>query len=187
MKRTGSGFTIVELLIVIVVIAILAAITIVSYSNITAQSKSAEMLARVDAYTKALKLYQGENGAYPQVLPAESGLTNSACLGSTSDFPADANFASGQCYKQTPSTTLSPSPTLNGQLKKFISTLPSGSAPLAISSDNSMYVKGILYTYIDASTAFIQFFQAGSNQKCGRGTASNTSQWPGVTTCLVII
>ena len=34
MKKTSSGFTIVELLIVIVVIAILAAITIVAYNGI---------------------------------------------------------------------------------------------------------------------------------------------------------
>jgi prepilin-type N-terminal cleavage/methylation domain-containing protein len=34
MKRTMSGFTIVELLIVIVVIAILAAISVVAYTGI---------------------------------------------------------------------------------------------------------------------------------------------------------
>lgn len=39
MKRNMSGFTIVELLIVIVVVAILAAISIVAYNGIQVRSK----------------------------------------------------------------------------------------------------------------------------------------------------
>lgn len=49
-KRSPLGFTIVELLIVIVVIAILAAVTIMSYNGITAraqQSKIAEDMANL--------------------------------------------------------------------------------------------------------------------------------------------
>ena len=37
---TGNGFTIVELLIVIVIIGILAAITIVAYNGITARAQT---------------------------------------------------------------------------------------------------------------------------------------------------
>ena len=39
MKKTKSGFTIVELLIVIVVIGILAAITIVAYNGIQSRAR----------------------------------------------------------------------------------------------------------------------------------------------------
>lgn len=38
MNKTSSGFTIVELLIVIVIIALLAAISIVAYTGVTARA-----------------------------------------------------------------------------------------------------------------------------------------------------
>jgi prepilin-type N-terminal cleavage/methylation domain-containing protein len=53
-----QGFTIVELLIVIVVIAILAAITIVAYNGIQNRSKSTQFLAAIDAYIKAAEIYK---------------------------------------------------------------------------------------------------------------------------------
>ena len=63
-----SGFTIVELLVIIVVIAILASITIVSYSMITdnARHKTAETDAQGIAVY--LNKYKAENGAYPASL-----------------------------------------------------------------------------------------------------------------------
>lgn len=42
-RGRGKGFTIVELLIVVVVIAILAAITVVSYNGITAQAEDSAL------------------------------------------------------------------------------------------------------------------------------------------------
>ena len=69
------GFTIVELLIVIVVIAILAAITIVAYNGIQARSRNSQTLSAVSAYKKGLALYAVANQSYP----SSSG--NSICLG----------------------------------------------------------------------------------------------------------
>lgn len=52
------GFTIVELLIVIVIIAILAAITIVAYNGITTRSKASAIAADLKSIEKALNLYK---------------------------------------------------------------------------------------------------------------------------------
>ena len=67
MKNRGhySGFTIVELLIVIVVIAILAAITIVSYNGITGQAKEAVLKQDLSSGVKQLELANAEDGRYP--------------------------------------------------------------------------------------------------------------------------
>jgi prepilin-type N-terminal cleavage/methylation domain-containing protein len=48
------GFTIVELLIVVVIIAILAAITVVSYNGISARAVNAKRDSDVAMYTKAI-------------------------------------------------------------------------------------------------------------------------------------
>lgn len=64
-KRVEAGFTIVELLIVVVVIAILAAITIVSYNGIVSRANDTAVQSDVSAMAKKLQLYYSEYGVYP--------------------------------------------------------------------------------------------------------------------------
>lgn len=64
-KRNKKGFTIVELLIVVVVIAILAAIAIVSYNGITGRSRAAISKTDLRALAQQMELFIVENGAYP--------------------------------------------------------------------------------------------------------------------------
>ena len=64
-KQT-RGFTIVELLIVIVVIAILAAITIVAYNGIQNRAKNTQQISAMSTYVKGLGLYAASNNnQYP--------------------------------------------------------------------------------------------------------------------------
>lgn len=64
-SRYTTGFTIVELLIVIVVIAILAAITIVSYNGVSRQAKDSALKSDINAAYKQLSVTQTTDGAYP--------------------------------------------------------------------------------------------------------------------------
>ena len=63
-----KGFTIVELLIVIVVIAILAAITIVAYNGIQNRANDTAVTSDINAFIKKVKLYEVDN-----LVPAPGG------------------------------------------------------------------------------------------------------------------
>jgi prepilin-type N-terminal cleavage/methylation domain-containing protein len=84
LKQTKSrGFTIVELLIVIVVIAILAAITIVAYNGIQNRAKSSASQSLASNVTKKVEAYNTIGGVYPATVAdftgnvAPSGYTGS--------------------------------------------------------------------------------------------------------------
>jgi general secretion pathway protein G len=65
MQKSKSGFTIVELLIVIVVIGVLAAITIVAYNGIQDRARSSTLQNDLVNAKKKLLLYQTEQGKFP--------------------------------------------------------------------------------------------------------------------------
>jgi prepilin-type N-terminal cleavage/methylation domain-containing protein len=69
-KMRTTGFTIVELLIVIVVIAILATITIVSYQGVTSSAVLTNAKLDVSNIAKQMELYRTDNGAYPPIIAA---------------------------------------------------------------------------------------------------------------------
>jgi len=77
-KIKNQGFTIVELLIVVVVIAILAAITIVSYNGITTKANASAAKETASNVIKKVELYNGNKGSYPTTITA---LTASADSG----------------------------------------------------------------------------------------------------------
>lgn len=83
MKVTKSGFTIVELLLVIVVIAILAAVSVVAYNGVQKRSDNAARLSELRGWYQLFELYKAQNGSYP---PLSAQFT---CLGT--GFPTGAN------------------------------------------------------------------------------------------------
>ena len=65
--KKDHGFTIVELLIVIVIIAILAAIVIIAYNGITNRAKTSKALSAAQAVQQKAEAYNAEKGYYPFV------------------------------------------------------------------------------------------------------------------------
>ncbi len=103
--RRQHGFTIVELLIVIMVIGILAAITIVAFNGVQTRAKNTSIENTASAYRKALAAYVAQKGDYPV-----SGAA--ACLGKA------AAYSGGACYNGTASVTL------ETELGSVLTTLP---------------------------------------------------------------
>lgn len=62
LSKYKQGFTIVELLIVIVVIGILAAITIVAFNGVQTKAKQARVKSDVSNYTKAITIARNNTG-----------------------------------------------------------------------------------------------------------------------------
>lgn len=102
-RRSGRrGFTIVELLIVIVVIAILAAITTVAYNGISRQTREASIKEELANSAKQLHVIKVNTGSFPSdtsgVVKSDditfqySGTTNEFCLVATSSALPGKSF-----------------------------------------------------------------------------------------------
>ena len=63
--KNNTGFTLVELLIVIVIIAILAAVSVVAYSGIQDRALDTSDVKNIAEIQKSLELYKAKNGSYP--------------------------------------------------------------------------------------------------------------------------
>jgi prepilin-type N-terminal cleavage/methylation domain-containing protein len=65
LKNRSKGFTIVELLIVIVVIAILATLVIVTFTGIQQKARDSQRQTDINAVDSHLEAYYASNGKYP--------------------------------------------------------------------------------------------------------------------------
>lgn len=158
-KHKQHGFTIVELLIVIVIIAILAAITVVAYNGIQQRAQNTAKISNVDSLTKLISLYRADRGSYPVT-------TNSSyCL--TTD-----NLCTG--YDGTKVTSNNSS---------LMAALRTYSNPIASSGDDTTAkYYGIEYTYSTTRTlsgtlnpVIIVFWLNGTNQTCASAVGGMVS------------
>lgn len=160
-KNKQNGFTIVELLIVVVVIAILAAITIVSFNGIQTRAKNVQLVSAVNEYTKGLLAYEAAKGVMPWY--------GVACFDGT------------DCW---PGVVIPGAATMRTELKTVMGeTLPVVPAPYAALLANGSTgdsVRGGNYTgyYI-----LYQHSDTGSCQTIGSARFLNTSASGGIRTC----
>ena len=168
MRFKRSGFTIVELLIVIVVIAILAAISVVAYNGIQDRARDAQIAAAADAYKKALEMYFVDYGDYP------SGM---ACVGLSSDYPAIDGFPAGTCMNSSVhNVSWSVDNGINNKLLKYISQNPR--LPSTQTKINDFYYRGMLYGKESTSRyIYLQYYLPGYPKQCVAGFEASGSPY----------
>lgn len=168
MYKSRSGFTIVELLIVIVIIGILAAITIVAYNGIQQRAENTKTITGVSEYIKILNNYKILNGDYPNL-----GGTYT-CLGT--------GYAGGIC--STLNDGVTPSATESAALSQAlqtVATLPQLSTKMLTMSSGQLHA-GANFEY---ATKMIRYHLSGANQDCSAsGTGYN---YGNVTQCRIIL
>ncbi|ALT78776.1 pilin [Paucibacter sp. KCTC 42545] len=73
MKRVQQGFTLIELMIVVAIIGILAAVAIPQYKDYTSKSKVASAIASIDGIKKAVALCYQENAGFDTCASSGTG------------------------------------------------------------------------------------------------------------------
>lgn len=133
MKSAARGFTIVELLIVVLVIGILAAITFVAFNGITSRADTDARISETHAWENLLYAYVVNEGKMP--LPSGVSIENGTgettyCLGTgfqDTDYRV-GGYDTGSCRNQYTSdvkTRGHVEPNLNTELAKY-GILPKG-------------------------------------------------------------
>lgn len=135
-NQPSRGFTIVELLVVIVVIGILAAAILVSYTGINQRAIVASLQSDLTTSAQQLKMYYTDNGTYPQ------SLNGSNCP----QGPADARY----CLKASSGNTLTYCPSapyntfalkdVNANGTNYVTTESNG--PAASGSSSAIFTTG---------------------------------------------
>ena len=174
MKHKYNGFTLVELLIVIVIIGILAAISIISYSGISTSARNAARTQELKQWEKLFELYGAQNGEYPAM--ANGGY----CLGTGfpvgyGSVPRCRSWKSNGAYSYVESDNAS----LMADLKT-VGTLPSGNR------DN--VGGGTVGPYVVYSATAIDLFvivEGSSLDDCPSGTSKDWTNGINTVSCRI--
>src|SRR5579872_389507 len=83
MKAVQKGFTLIELMIVVAIIGILAAIAIPAYQNYTIRSQVTEGLSLADGWKTSIAEFYAQNGTFPSGASATGSATSIIAVGAT--------------------------------------------------------------------------------------------------------
>ena len=78
--KKQKGFTLVELLIVIIIIGILATLVIVTFTGIQAKARDSKRQTDINAIDTTVEAFYAQNGYYPTVIDLNSSTFQSASL-----------------------------------------------------------------------------------------------------------
>ena len=161
----SKGFTIVELLIVIVVIAILAAITIVAYNGIQQRAHTSSAKTAASSLRKKIEAYAAFNNAYPTFYSTAGTITNTLNNIADTSLTGTGIALKGSALTSAPSTDS----TLDLKLCAAVASLTSGST---VPTGFVVYIWD--YTQSPAAAYAVQ---AGGTTTIASGAVTNTGTY----------
>jgi prepilin-type N-terminal cleavage/methylation domain-containing protein len=203
-NKKQTGFTIVELLIVIVVIAILAAISVVAYTGITERADTTRRVSAAREWYKRIQTYIATNNTYPP-----GALNNHACLGTGNPTDLDVN-PDEDCLGT--GNVKHPNTSLNNALAT-LGSFPSFPTNKLVSTSAIGTTAGISIRSVDAldpttpneklQYPFLYYWLEGINQDCvlrpvavpvtggyttgAAGVISTVANEGGLTRCMILL
>jgi type IV pilus assembly protein PilA len=96
MKAVQKGFTLIELMIVVAIIGILAAIAIPAYQNYTIRAQITEGLSLADGWKTGISEFYAQNGTFPSGSSTTGSATSIIAAGATTGkYVAAVNVVAG--------------------------------------------------------------------------------------------
>ena len=182
-----KGFTIVELLVVIVVIAILAAITVTAFNGVQQRAGNSARIAQASKMQKLIRAYVVLNGAaqFKSLLPALP--TNSVCLGT--GYKDVIPTGTVGCYVNGDTTYTVSSTNLDNGLRAVGDVSVSYPAiEIYVAPDTWAQSAPVLW-YNATNTVDIDYVLQGDNATCSNGATNlgSNPEWGPSTRCRITL
>jgi len=92
------GFTLVELMIVVIIVGILAAVAIPMYTGATDRAKASEAVAALGTIRGAMRVYYAEHGTYIDASFTDGAQATNGSILEVSDNDLLGRYFSTECY-----------------------------------------------------------------------------------------
>ena len=136
MKRIQQGFTLIELMIVVAIVGILAAIALPAYQDYVIRSKVSELEAAIAACKTSVAEYASSHGSAP------ASVDEAGCSTTQSQYVATLNVANGTITGTTQSI---------GGTNVTLSLTPDTSASATITKWTGTYLGSSPSKYVPSS------------------------------------